>query len=390
MSSEKYNSRLESLFSDPEPQASGQSSHDQSLPGWTWECDFEGHFSSCSPEIEQVLGFRQDNVIGQPLSSFALTPESASTLRAALSKGDFPINQDVHYQTRDGALIPIRLHIFDISHGDKARWGGFAQAQFIPNTGGFPGVGERIETQVSGADPWKLNRLQPFQIRKDLQSGLEEKDKHNGKDQAVPQAGVQARAKLTAIQRPDHILAGEAVMQLLEDMRKNSSEVRQSQFSQITTRQKEELREDRSKKPRVTGSLGGVEIRAYPKIVFQEIEYRLEWGNKLDLTGDEEDFIKQFKYRPSGLSGLIKTRLAPKEIINADKYWIAACIEIAGGKSKRIWVNYDRQEDDFERLNLHAFIQNPKAMLPQLTAAIKSPWKSHSTLRIGEDYLIPR
>lgn len=179
-------------------------------------------------------------------------------------------------------------------------------------------------------------------------------------------------------------------MQILEDMRKNSNEVRQYQFSQITTRQKEELREDRSKKPRVTGSLGGVEIRSFPKIVFQEIEYRLEWGNKIDLTADEEDFVKQFKYKPSGLSGLIKTRLAPKEIINADKYWIAVCIEIAGGKSKRMWVNYDRQEDAFERLNLHAFIQDPKVMLPQLAAALESPWKTHSTLRKGEDYLIPR
>lgn len=390
MSSEKYHNRLEDLFSEPEPPSSGQSSHDQTLPGWTWECDFQGHFIACSPEIEQVLGFRQDSIIGQPLSNFALTPESASTLWTALNKGDFPINQDVHYQTRDGALIPICLHIFDISHGDRVRWGGFAQAQFFPNTGAFPDEAELIETRVSGADAWKPNWLQPSRVSKDLQLRLKEEDKYNGRDQAVAQSDVEARARRIPIQKPDHILAGEAVMEILDDIRNKSNEVNQYQFSQVTTNKKEELREDRSKKPRITGRLGGAEIRSYPKIVFQEIEYRLEWGNKLDLTADEEDFVKQFKYKPSGLSGLIKTRLAPKEIINADKYWIAVCIEIAGGKSKRIWVSCDRQEEGLERLNWHAFIQDPKILLPQLTAALKSPWKSLSALRIGEDYLIPR
>lgn len=391
MSRDKYNNRLESLFSDPEPHASGHSGHDQSLPGWTWECDFRGLIIACSPEVEQVLGFRRDDVIGRPLSNFALTPQSASALRAALDMGKFPINQEVRYLTRDGASIPISLHIFDISYGDKPRWGGFAQAQFIPNTGGSPGLGVQIETQaVPGAAPWQANRLWPFNFHKDFQSRLDEEDKQNGKDQAVRQGDVEARAKVAEIQKPDHILAGEAVMEILEDMRVNSSEINQHQSNRITTHRKEELREDRSKKPTVTGSLGGVDIHAYPKVVFQQIEYRLEWGNKLCLTPDEEDFINQFKYKPSGWSGFIKTRLAPKEILKADKSWMAVCIEIVDGKSKRIWVKYDRPENGFERLDLHAFIQDPKIMVPQLASALKSPRKSHSRLRIGEDYLIPR
>lgn len=391
MSRDEYNNRLESLFSDPEPATPRQSGHDQSLPGWTWECDVQGDFIACSPEIEQVLGFRPEDVIGKPLFNFALAADSASALQATLEMGDLPIDQEVRYQTRDGASIPISLHIFDISYGDKQRWGGFAQAQFIPNTGGSPHVSAAIGTPtVPGAASWQALPLWPFNFHKDLQSQMDEVDKQNGKDQAAQQGEVESHAQTAEIHKPDHLLAGEVLLKILEDMRLNSGEVNQYPYSQLNTRQKEELREDRSRKPRVTGRLGGVDIHAYPKVVYQRIEYRLEWGNKLDITPGDEDFIKQFKYRPSGWSGFIKTRLAPKEILKADKYWIAVCIEMVDGKSKHVWVDYDRQENDFERLDLQAFIQDSKVILPILDQALKNPWKSHSTLRIGEDYLIPQ
>ena len=59
MSKKKLKNQLENLFLDLEQDASLlPTSGDQSMPGWTWECDGQGQYTACSPEVENVLGFR--------------------------------------------------------------------------------------------------------------------------------------------------------------------------------------------------------------------------------------------------------------------------------------------------------------------------------------------
>ncbi len=390
MSRKQFNSRLEGLFSDPEPSfPSWQADDDQSLPGWTWECDYQGKIIACSPEIEEVLGFRPDDLVGQPLTSFGLAPESASTLQSALNSGEFPINLDVQYMTVDGATIQVSMHIFEISTGGKKKWGGFAQALFVPKSNRLPGQGDQtIISHLTKSAPWNESRLPPFKIGRDLKTFIEEGEKQNGKDKVAPEDGVKELPDKPHLS--NHILASEKVKEILETIRQNSSEITEFEFSQIITSHKEELKEDRSKRPIVTGSLAGIEIRSYPKKIVQEIEHRLEWGNKLDLTAEEKVYLESHKYNPSGLSGYMKRRSAPKEIIKQDKLWIAVSILVEKGKSKRIQVNFDKEQYGNDSINLDEFLQNPKILFPNLKKALKAPWHSQVTLRIGEDYLITR
>ena len=45
------------------------------LPGWTWECDLDGKYVTCSPEVMACLGIRPASFIGQPLSTFSIPAE---------------------------------------------------------------------------------------------------------------------------------------------------------------------------------------------------------------------------------------------------------------------------------------------------------------------------
>ena len=176
MSGKPYGNRLESLFSEPEfVHPYSDSDPDQSLPGWTWECDSSGKIATCSPEVEEVLGFRPGDLIGQPLAGFALHPESSSVLLSILERSQFPSELDVQYISRDGALIPVSLHIFDISKAEGKRLGGFAQALFIPRGKSSSAHNNPpAEARLSQASSWKENRLQPFKMSRNLQADVEE------------------------------------------------------------------------------------------------------------------------------------------------------------------------------------------------------------------------
>jgi len=390
MSRKPFSSRLDSLFSEPESKHSySDSDLDQSLPGWTWECDSSGKIITCSPEVEEVLGFRLDDIIGQPLASFALPPDSSLVLLSVLNRNQFPAELDLQYRSRDGALIPVSLHIFDISNAENKRLGGFAQALFIPRGKSAPDHNNPLaEARLSGATIWKENRLQPFKMSRDLKTDVEEVDKQNGQHRIEYEDVGKVPPVIPKITK--QALAGEKIKQILENIRQNNPEIKNSEFSQVIASQNEQLKEDRSKRPTVTGSLAGIEIRSYPKIVVHEFEYRLAWGSKLDLDADEAAFIKSHKYRATGLSGLLKRRSAPKEIVKQDIFWIAVSIVEEDGKPKELSVSYDKKRNGTDSIDLERFLLNPEILVPKLAEALKAPWHSRTVLQIGEDYLIPR
>jgi signal transduction histidine kinase/DNA-binding response OmpR family regulator/putative methionine-R-sulfoxide reductase with GAF domain len=112
----KLRSRLESLFADIEKETSSVLEDGlQSPRGWTWECDADGIYNTCSPEVEAILGYPAAEFIGMPLASSHLHPLSANRLQDALDAGEFPIDIDLQFHFIRGGntgLLPINLHIF--------------------------------------------------------------------------------------------------------------------------------------------------------------------------------------------------------------------------------------------------------------------------------------
>lgn len=391
MSKKDINNRLESLFSDLVPKPSSrQEVADQSLPGWTWECDGQGNYVSCSPEVESVLGLRPEDFIGQPFTSFRLAPESAEALQSTLDTGKYPLDLDVQYQTRDGERVPVSLHVFKAPASGGHRWGGFAQALFVAKRGpSSPHLGPSI----SDLSPPKLieeNRFQPFKIGEIRRSVAQEENKQNGNDRVRLEAAVEVEVREDKPEPADHLLASQKIIEILESIRVNSSEVNQFEHSQILTSQKEELKEDRTQRPIVTGSLSGLETRSYPKMIVQEIEHKLEWGRKLGFTSEDEAYLERHRYSPQGLAGMFQRRRAPKEILKHDKFWVAVCIVVEKGSAKRIKLNYHRDQNGDDEMDLKEFLRDPDLLIPKLVEALANPFSSRATLRIGEDYLISR
>jgi PAS domain S-box-containing protein len=389
MSKKEINNRLESLFSDLVPRTpSRQEVAERSLPGWTWECDDQGNYISCSPEVESVLGLRADDFIGQPFISFRLAPESAEALRSTLDSGKYPLELNVQYQTRDGELVSVSLHVFKPSPPGGHRWGGFAQALFVakkaPST-------PHLEPSISELSPPKLieeNRFQPFRIGEIHKSVAEEDNKQNGNDRVGLEAAVEVREDKPEL--ADHLIASQRIIEILDSIRVNSSDVNQFEYSQILTNQKEELKEDRTQRPIVTGSLSGLETRSYPKMVVQEIEHKLEWGRKLGLTSEDEAYLERHRYAPQGLSAIFQRRRAPKEILKHDKFWIAVCIVVEKDRAKRITIDYQRDQNGDDGMDLKEFLRDPDLLASKLLEALAKPFSSRTSLHIGEDYLISR
>ena len=128
-------SRLNSLFADlgNETYATPVASS-KSVPGWTWECDFEGNYTACSPEIESILGIPANEFLGNPISQFRLDPESGLLLKSALEKGVYPIEVAVKYVAKNGDEIPVVLNIVQPprnkdENGKTQVWHGFARLQ---------------------------------------------------------------------------------------------------------------------------------------------------------------------------------------------------------------------------------------------------------------------
>ncbi len=109
--------QLESLFSGPidaTPRTGPlQSVGADDIPapsGWVWECDREGRYTWCSPEIEQLAGFAPQDLVGQSVYGFALTEDSAETLRAQMQAQQVIQGLQATLLTRDGRQLKVLIH----------------------------------------------------------------------------------------------------------------------------------------------------------------------------------------------------------------------------------------------------------------------------------------
>jgi PAS domain S-box-containing protein len=80
------------------------------ITGWIWECDRSGKYTWCSPEVEKVLGYTPEELIGRPVDQIAFESSVAENLRDAFEKGN-PI-QDIRadVQSREGASLTLLIN----------------------------------------------------------------------------------------------------------------------------------------------------------------------------------------------------------------------------------------------------------------------------------------
>src|SRR3972149_5691556 len=94
--SDQLRNRLNRLFSGlgaspprpgplpPHPGGKGQAS--AGIGGWLWETAPSGNYRWVSPEIEREIGLVPADVIGRPVDSIGIAPDSASQLYRAMSQ----------------------------------------------------------------------------------------------------------------------------------------------------------------------------------------------------------------------------------------------------------------------------------------------------------------
>ncbi len=131
MPKKKFLNRLENLFSQLEDrvQPVAQAEDQESLPVWTWECDPDGTYTWCSPELTSGLGYQPSVFIGQNVIAHKVDQSSQPAIRSAMENGIFPIDIHVYFHSAEGILVPVRLTIYQrpAHNGDRPGYRGYAQ-----------------------------------------------------------------------------------------------------------------------------------------------------------------------------------------------------------------------------------------------------------------------
>lgn len=123
----KLNKRLKDLFAELEEFTPLQ--EEKQIPGWTWECDSHGRYTACSSEIENILGIKSTEFLGQLLSTFRVAAESQSQVSAILEENSSRKEILVNFVDSNNAIISARMYFFHIQpdNGNPSYWRGFTQ-----------------------------------------------------------------------------------------------------------------------------------------------------------------------------------------------------------------------------------------------------------------------
>ena len=87
------------------------------LLGWTWEADPQGHYTFCSPEVAQILGYKPDDMRGKSLASL-LIADAADEVIAQAAIAQVRPHNDFRFiaQRKDGETVTLVSHgrpVFD-------------------------------------------------------------------------------------------------------------------------------------------------------------------------------------------------------------------------------------------------------------------------------------
>jgi len=147
--SELLNNRLESFLADlreatsstvPKTGRLSRFRFSSPPPGWIWESDVDGKCLWCSHEVEQILGYRADELVGQELSSLALTSQSAEEFRRALATRKSVQNLKMEARDREGKPLSLLFNVLARETGPG-------------KVTGFRGVAQVLETELPRRAP---------------------------------------------------------------------------------------------------------------------------------------------------------------------------------------------------------------------------------------------
>lgn len=125
----RLQNRLENLFSDLDhPTDIPGFSVDDNPRGWIWEINQEGILSASSPEIEAILGYPKDEVVGKPLSEFSNFVMAQAGLEEAQASVNYPVHIDITFTSSSGDDIDFHVQVFarDDEDGNLLGWRGIA------------------------------------------------------------------------------------------------------------------------------------------------------------------------------------------------------------------------------------------------------------------------
>ena len=125
----RLHNQVDDLFSDiDQPVNSPGLSVEPSSRGWIWDIDLDGKLIACSPEIEVLLGYRKDEVIGKSVSSISnFNIESQNSLKAPVSPS-YPCHVDIIFTNKAGEQIDFSVQLFSQvdDEGNLFGWRGVA------------------------------------------------------------------------------------------------------------------------------------------------------------------------------------------------------------------------------------------------------------------------
>lgn len=347
MSKKLLQASLDNLFDSGEEDISPiERLTETDIAGWMWECDLTGHFIHCSPEVEEILGIAPELFTGKSLSSFALSSWSMKRLAPILNQADFPAEITLLYQKSSGDQLPVSITILPSysEEGEPSGLHGFV-VSLLPDR----------EDQEPPQEPAHI----------ELPASPEE----------IPQEPADTEKLVT--------LASEIVLDMLRELRLNAPSIKDSNVKRVMKNEKNGHSNGKSYQKPWDIETGGNGNHHHSNGKHEEIEHRLEWGNKFDLSSDEIDFLEKNRYRSSGLRGLAQRLFGKKAIIKCDKKWISVVLSVEG-KKLTLWLDIPEVEIE---LSLSDFLSNPDRLNPILENAIIHPWEDHTVFRKGNDYL---
>ncbi len=328
--------------SDPAVRAGPLEPEAARISGWVWECDLTGRFTSCSPEVEEILGISASQFNGQPLCSFALPDWSVRRLAPVLNQADFPAEVALLYQMNSGQQVPAAMTILPTysEEGQPAGLHGFVISLLPEEQDGLPWP---VDTTVAAKDP--------------------------AGDRPVSSDSE----KLIS-------LTSEIVLDILREMSSSAPAIKGSALKRVTANEKNGVHPYRKHGPRSGGN--GVPLQESKP---REIEHRLEWGSKFGLSADEVEFLERNRYRSPGLRGLTQRLFGKKTILLCDKKWISVVLRIEEQKIF-LWLDIAAAGEKPE-LNLNDFLGNPERLNPLLESAADFAWEDRTVYRRGVDFL---
>jgi PAS domain S-box-containing protein len=390
----KLNNLFEEIFTDFGQDSQFESFNpDESLQGWLWECDDSGNYLTCSPEVEDVLGYSPEEMIGQPLKEFALVPKSTRKIANILKIGNLPAEISVDFLKQDGEKVPVSLFIYEAITTEHKNTGLRGFAQVLIDTGKAPQISSIQRTVTIEA----MNNAKSSTIDESLEHQLSDEDLKTQTTEEFIEIERQ-NAKFSEVnsqsQENEHTREQSTIQSVskliiygLEKTRNDSRLIKDSPFSRVISFDREEFRIDRSREPLINESIAGKVVHSYPKILVREIEHRLEWGIKFDFTDEEKSFLSRYRLRPSGMQGFLRYRTSPKTILKCDYDWVSVVIQDEQGKTKRVWVNYSHKSKKSGGWSLEEVIQEPNLVFNEIEKAVLHPNKEREILIRGENYL---